>query len=344
MMALERMGSRDGSISSSTSCISTGVPSCTACSIDRRKSAIFRSSTFRPRLFSMLLIHLLAWPCGSIMSGQREPRLTSTPFSTLKSSPGRPCSCHSRTSVGSDRKSVGTKPRVTGILRRRTSFIHSFSTSSIRYSELNGPAYDRNAEARRESPVRFRIAASYFLMDSVQRSFSPPNPPTISSARVSLACVASASSCSFFFSVSFSFVCFSSASTFSVISCSTARASASIFSFRASSSVALSSFIFFGITSFCTMPNRCMAITHRHRPLAALDTFPTSSGLNLGLAVYLPILVRRASFSSSLLKSIRPGKNWLSPIVFLASSHVGGFFSTVWTADNTVWTASGGVL
>ena len=49
---------------------------------------------------SILLIHLRAWPWGSIISGQRRPRVTSTPFSVEKPSLGSPCIFHSLTAVG----------------------------------------------------------------------------------------------------------------------------------------------------------------------------------------------------------------------------------------------------
>ena len=42
--------------------------------------------------------------CGSTMRGQRELRVTMTPFSTEKESAGRPAMDQSRTSLGSARK------------------------------------------------------------------------------------------------------------------------------------------------------------------------------------------------------------------------------------------------
>lgn len=42
----------------------------------------------------------LTWACGSIMRGQRRPRVTMTPFSVEKSSAGKPWMFQSRTSDG----------------------------------------------------------------------------------------------------------------------------------------------------------------------------------------------------------------------------------------------------
>jgi hypothetical protein len=39
---------------------------------------------------NMFLVHELAWPWGSIISGHRLPSLANMPFCTLKSSAGRP--------------------------------------------------------------------------------------------------------------------------------------------------------------------------------------------------------------------------------------------------------------
>lgn len=49
--------------------------------------------------FSMFLIHLMACPCGSIMSGQRLLVVTMTPFSVENESEGRPWMFQSLTDV-----------------------------------------------------------------------------------------------------------------------------------------------------------------------------------------------------------------------------------------------------
>ncbi len=49
----------------------------------------------------MFLTHLLAWPCGSIMSGQRRALDTMMPFSTDSVSVGRPAMVQERTLTGS---------------------------------------------------------------------------------------------------------------------------------------------------------------------------------------------------------------------------------------------------
>lgn len=54
--------------------------------------------------FSMFLIHLMACPWGSTISGQRLLLVTITPFSVEKESEGRPLMFQSRTLAGSARK------------------------------------------------------------------------------------------------------------------------------------------------------------------------------------------------------------------------------------------------
>ena len=59
--------------------------------------------------FSMFLIHLMACPWGSTISGQRLLLVTITPFSVEKESEGRPLMFQSRTLDGSARKEAKAK-------------------------------------------------------------------------------------------------------------------------------------------------------------------------------------------------------------------------------------------
>ena len=124
-MDLDKTGSSAGSISSKMSCKRMGEPYCTAFSTSRRNPVIFRSM-MRNRVPSMLRIQRLAWPCGSIINGQRLPRVEMTPFSVEKSSLGRPWMFQSRTSVGLARNLAKSKPSVTGNFCVLTDPAHCF--------------------------------------------------------------------------------------------------------------------------------------------------------------------------------------------------------------------------
>ena len=71
-----------------------------------------------PKIFtecaSMFLIHLWAWFWGSIISGQRRPLVTMTPFSVEKLSLGRPWMFQSRTFVGETMNSLRLKLSLIG--------------------------------------------------------------------------------------------------------------------------------------------------------------------------------------------------------------------------------------
>ena len=87
----------------------------------------------------MFLIHLMACACGSTMSGQRDPRVTITPFSVLNRSVGKPWMFHSRTSVGLDKKLENLNSGLHGMVKRRTCGSHTCSMMASRYCERNGP-------------------------------------------------------------------------------------------------------------------------------------------------------------------------------------------------------------
>ena len=64
-----------GSSSSPMFSIRTGVPNWMQFSRVRTKSESVSLTTWRLLAFSMFLTHLLAWPCGSIISGHRRALL-----------------------------------------------------------------------------------------------------------------------------------------------------------------------------------------------------------------------------------------------------------------------------
>eukprot|EP00960_Hanusia_phi_P047135 758242-Hanusia_phi.AAC.6 len=107
------------------------LPNWIAFSMVRIQSPSLRSTTLRLRSASRFLIHLFACACGSTMSGQRRPLVTSTPFSMEKASLGSPLRFHSLTSVGSARNSAKSKPLDRGML--------SFSTIGIHVSRTRIP-------------------------------------------------------------------------------------------------------------------------------------------------------------------------------------------------------------
>ena len=151
----------------------------------RRKSDCLSVISLRPFSFSMFLTHLFACPCGSIISGQRVPRVTSTPFSVEKASAGSPWMFQSRTSSLFARKAQKSKPAEHGMFSVRTPLSHWSCSSFARYSESNGPQYERKAAASRQSPIRLTICSSSPAIEPSQRARSPPRPSTRLEARVS---------------------------------------------------------------------------------------------------------------------------------------------------------------
>lgn len=103
----------------------------------------------------MFLIHRFACPWGSIISGQRVPRVVITPFSVEKLSAGRPRMFQSRTSEGSAMNSEKEKPAEAGMFRSTIKGVQA-PHRAWRYSLGKGPAYDMNAAATATSPWRQR--------------------------------------------------------------------------------------------------------------------------------------------------------------------------------------------
>ena len=86
---------------------------------------VWRSKIVRPSFRSIFLTHLIACACGSTINGQREPRVTMTPFSVLNKSVGRPWIFHSRTWVGLDKNKLKLKSGVHGIASLLTCGSHT---------------------------------------------------------------------------------------------------------------------------------------------------------------------------------------------------------------------------
>lgn len=93
--------------------------------------------TCRLLFFSMFLTHLLACPCGSIMSGHLRAFATTIPFSIENESFGRPAMSHSRVLTASPRTEVREKVGDRGICSEAQSATH-FSTISCRYLKSGG--------------------------------------------------------------------------------------------------------------------------------------------------------------------------------------------------------------
>jgi hypothetical protein len=144
-------GSSAGSSSSPTFSSRTGLPKRTALTSERRKSFSLNLITSKPLPFSMFLIHLLAWPCGSILQDiitvrngipdlerkvvgrandciedgfikpgtyirdQRRDLLSMIAFSVDRESVGRPAMFHARIFTGSESVLRTPAPSVKGI-------------------------------------------------------------------------------------------------------------------------------------------------------------------------------------------------------------------------------------
>jgi len=92
----------------------TARPKRTPFSRVRRKSRSDSLITSSPLSFSIFFTHLLACPCGSIISGQRRALDTMMPFSTDTTSVGSPAIVQARTFTGSCSVLVRLVPGVCG--------------------------------------------------------------------------------------------------------------------------------------------------------------------------------------------------------------------------------------
>mmetsp|Transcript_29030 Transcript_29030/g.94592 ORF Transcript_29030/g.94592 Transcript_29030/m.94592 type:complete len:201 (-) Transcript_29030:930-1532(-) len=133
----------------------------------------------------MLRIHLLACPCGSIMSGHRRAEATMIAFSTEKRSLGRPAMFHARILTGSPRVLTREKRAPHGTRCARTRRPHA-ATASRRCTASKGPRYATAAALSNTSPVAFTSCADKRVASCSHLVFSPPSPAISFSARTSL--------------------------------------------------------------------------------------------------------------------------------------------------------------
>mmetsp|Transcript_60967 Transcript_60967/g.143561 ORF Transcript_60967/g.143561 Transcript_60967/m.143561 type:complete len:277 (-) Transcript_60967:2936-3766(-) len=244
-------GSNAGSSSSWTFSSKTGLPKRTALTSERKNSFSLILITSKPLFFCMFLIHLFAWPCGSIMSDHRRDLLRIMAFSVDRASVGSPAMFHARICTASDRVFLTPAPSVNGI-PYSCSFLAQSCSCVSRYTAVNAPRYAMPPAAMMTSPTTFSISPSSVVTVDAQRTFSPPSPPSRRSARSSF----NLQSSSLFASSSFLAFCvlnsFSSASRLSMTSFSCACSPASLASTSFSSAIAALYAIRFGSTSNAT--------------------------------------------------------------------------------------------
>mmetsp|Transcript_13388 Transcript_13388/g.28940 ORF Transcript_13388/g.28940 Transcript_13388/m.28940 type:complete len:209 (+) Transcript_13388:264-890(+) len=195
----------------------------------------------------------LAWPCGSIIRGQRRPRVTMMPFSTERSSAGRVQMFHWRTSAGSTRTSAILQAGSVSRPRATASLIQ-IEARSRRNSAVNAPVYAMKPPARTMFPMtNFRFFSRTWLA-ALQRTLSLPRPARSFSARSSFTTQSLASSSSF---AAFRFALESWASREATLSRTILSSAFAIVSFSralALASSAPASFSFFGSISRATRP------------------------------------------------------------------------------------------
>mmetsp|Transcript_41524 Transcript_41524/g.94563 ORF Transcript_41524/g.94563 Transcript_41524/m.94563 type:complete len:309 (-) Transcript_41524:1212-2138(-) len=297
--ALERTGSRAGSSSSPTSWIRTGFPNWIAFSICRIQSPIFKSKTLIPDSFSRFRIHLFAWPWGSIMSGQRRLLDIMMALSVESESRGSPAMFQSRICTAFPRTFSSDTVAEPGMPLPLTSWI-AWAMYESRYSEENTPRYATNEDEIRTSPVTLTNSSPRSFTFSVHRVRSPPSPEMSFPARISffshmstwfasetllsLASLKLASSCAILSSTALRRSCFTLRSAIM-----TERSSSAFFSISR-----------FGSTTLATRSYTSIARTHLQRPVAALDCFSMTAGMNSGFATYVLIWTMTAGGMFSL--------------------------------------------
>jgi len=161
MIYFSRIGSIIGSTSFSIDSMSTGKPSYSGhLSASLRLGWLSVKIQFcSRRIGSLYLIHVSAWPWGSIISGYRDDLVTMIPFWMERSSEGSPSRFHSPTVAASTKNWVSWRSSDTGIdLAIRSVWKYSSRSLDLN-SELNGPQYETKAHALATSPT------SYFLRD-----------------------------------------------------------------------------------------------------------------------------------------------------------------------------------
>ena len=202
-------------------------------------------------MVSIALTQALAWFCGSIIRGQRLPRVTKMPLSMDTESVGKPHMFQSRTSTGLARTPRSEQSSDTGMSsswHRRT----HFSTSSSLYAPVNAPKYAMHAADKNTSPTKSEVWWPISSAVSFQRTCSSANPDVSFSARARRCTVSSAWSFRDCWSSMACCSCASSAATLSLTACSLSCAALSCAMVSASASSAALSALRLGSTTFAT--------------------------------------------------------------------------------------------
>lgn len=105
------------------------------------------------------------------------------PFSTERLSFGSPAIDHILIVTSSPKTALMDIFMVCLSFSRLRFYLHS-SSSSFRYKEVNGPAYETIPAAIRQSPINKDCFSPRILTVSVHLTFSPSRPPIIFSARI----------------------------------------------------------------------------------------------------------------------------------------------------------------
>mmetsp|Transcript_8591 Transcript_8591/g.9748 ORF Transcript_8591/g.9748 Transcript_8591/m.9748 type:complete len:228 (+) Transcript_8591:3063-3746(+) len=202
MICFSRTGSSMGSTSFSMPSITTAQPSWSG-SFSLSLSCgllMLMMRSFFSRSGSRFLIHDMAWPCGSIISGYRDDLVTMMAFWMDRSSDGRPCKFHSPTVASSTKNDVRAKSSEHGIERSIRSLWKYSSNKICLNSALNGPQYDTNAHALATSPTSLLLSDAKLLASCSQRLRSSLRPLMRRLAWSIFLRVLAALSCSFCFS------------------------------------------------------------------------------------------------------------------------------------------------
>ena len=126
-----KIGSNDGSISSSIFSINTDWPNLIEFSRVFKKLLSLNLVTWRFESFPKVLIHLLAYPWGSITNGHLLQLKINIPLSIDKLSAGNPASYHSLIVTSSTKILCNEKLSDTGMFYSLQFPIHFFTISTL---------------------------------------------------------------------------------------------------------------------------------------------------------------------------------------------------------------------
>lgn len=184
MSCFPKIGYREGSSSSSMFYIKTVWPFLMAFSRILRKLGSESLVTCICWSLYILLIHLFACPCGSMIKGHLLQLKIKIPLSVDKVSVGSPYYCQSLICTYSDRILSSRYLSDTGIW----SDLHFYFQSPIifcLYSNVNGPVYATEADDNMMFPIKLLKSYSSFTTFTFHLSAYPAKPPTSFSALTS---------------------------------------------------------------------------------------------------------------------------------------------------------------